>query len=421
MQAHRRVQQALGPWRFVAVSAALPLAIVAALFLLHVALGRYMAASERPVGFINPAGSPPCTVSPAGEQLLGPCLTSRSGQQLGYVDPVGRTPCTVGPAGERLLGPCLVSPSGQPLASPPPAEASALDGFAIRPHTQQQAPSAAGPHGASGPAFGPCADRPRSGARSPRSEPLPRGALAFEPCLDLTQSGALAYGPCLDIPQRGPRGAVPPPAAPRAVPCMDLSPGAYLALARAEQKGRGAAGPYTAGRRGAPLASVSGPLGPTASGPARFAALPPRAYPLPSSPLSTNVSSPVLPPIAYALSGAAGACAAARDGAKATALEALATARAAACRHASEALSAAACGHAAAQGRRQAGAGVASSALRPSAARWGSMRQNSGAPSAVATASAAFLVDFSAALAQNRCGATRVAQIGLVCLRPGVL
>lgn len=418
MQAVQRVQQALGPWRVVAECAALSFAMVAALFLLHVALW-HMAVSEQPVGFVNPVGSAPCTASPAGEQFLGPCLASPSGQQLGYVDPVERTPCTVGPAGERLLGPCLVSPSGQRLAPASPADARAFDGFAFGPHGEQQAPGAAvgaaGPLGASGSAFGPCMDRPGHGARNLPFEPTPRGALAFQPCLDLPQSGALAYEPCLDLPQgRGAspaRGAVPPLTAPRAVPCMDLSPGAYAAHARAERKGLGASGPSTAGRWGAPLVSVNGPPGPSAPSPARFAALPPRAHPLPSSrrggAASTNISAPVLPPVAYALSGAAGACAAARDGAKSTALQALAIARAAACRHANGALPAAACGHAAAQGRRQAGAGAASGALRPSAVRLGSMRRPCGAPSAVATASAAFLDDFDAALAQNRCSAVR--------------
>ena len=463
MQALRRGQQALGPWRFIAKLAALPSALVAALFLLHMTLGRYTALSERPVGFQHSVGSPPCTVSPAGKQLLGPCLTSPSGQQLGYVDPVGRTPCTagpagerllgpclvspsgqrlgyvnpvgrtpctVGPAGERLLGPCLVSPSGQRLAPPSPADARALDGFAFKPHAQQQAPGAAvgaaGPLGASGPAFGPCMDRPGYGARRPRSAPMPRGALAFEPCLDLSQSGAPRYKPCLDLPQRElspARGAFPLAAPPRAAPCMDLSPGAATALARAERKGPGAPGPSTAGRRGAPLVSVNGPPGPSAPGAAGFAALPPRAYPLPSSghagAAPTNISAPVLPPVAYALSGAAGACAAARGGAKSTALEGLAAARAAACRHTSGALPAAACGHAAAQGRRGAGAGAASSALTLGTARLGSVRRHRGAPSAVATASAAFLDDFGAALAQNRCSALRVEKLGAVCLWPG--
>ena len=416
MQALRRGQQALGAWRFIAEVAALLLAMVAALFLLHIA-GRHIAVSERPVGFVNPADSAPCTMSPAGEPLLGPCLASPSGQQLGYVDPVGRRPCTVGPAGERLLGPCLVSPSGLRLAPPSPADARALDGFAFGPHAEQQAArGAAGPPGASGPAFGPCMDRPGYGARNVRSKPLQRGALAFEPCLDLSQSGGLAFEPCLDRPQRGVlptrAGAVPPSTTPRAVPCMDLSPGAHMALARAERKGLGASGPCTAGRRGASLVSVNGPPGPSAPGPAQFAALPPRAYPLPSSAHAgappTNISAPVLPPIAYALCGAAGACTAARDGAKSTALEALAAARAAACRHASGALPAAACGHAAAQGRRRAGAGAARGALRLGAARLCSVRHHRGAPSALAAASAAFLGDFGAALALNRCSTVHI-------------
>ena len=394
MQAERRVQQTLDRRRYTVHPTALPAAAVITVLLVPVALGWLAAVSERPLGLVTPAGYGPCTVGPAGEQLLGPCLTSPGGQRRGFVEPVGQTPCTVDPAGERLLGPCLMSPSGQRLAPPSPADTRSFTGFAFGPHAEQQpeaaaARRAAAPNGASGPAFGPCIEGPGSGAQRPRSVSSPRGALAYEPCLD-------------------------------------LSPGASAAPARAVRKGPAGSRLSTAGRRGAPLVSVNGPLGPSMLSLARFAVLPRRAVPLPGSGRTgaghTNVSAPVLPPIAYALSDAAGMRAvadAARDGTNPNALEALAAARAAACRHASGPLSAAACAHAAAQGAAGAGrrgfAGVASSALRRNAGRPGSRRGSRGAPTAVASASAAFLDEFGVALARSRCSAACLDRGSAVC------